>query len=101
MPKSTLGNRCVFPKGGPAGFGDRRYRYKAWWCMTPDERRHASNRYPHSTPGIPDSAYAYPIATDGKAPKGRAQRVLMWTYAHTKKRVAKARAKGLAGRRRR
>jgi hypothetical protein len=91
-------NKCVFAKGET--FGDRRYRYKAWWCMTPAERSAAAKRYPHNTPGIPDSAYAYPIDKSGKPPRGRASRTLLWSYEHVKRKVGKHRAKSLAGRRR-
>jgi len=82
-------NKCIMT--GSEAMGDRRYRYKAWHCMTPDERRHASQRYVYNTPGIPDSAFAYPIKKDG-TPAG-ARRTLLWTYDHTKRRVAKYRAK--------
>ena len=89
MAKSLLHRKCIIPAG--ESFGDRRFRYKAWWCMTPAERSAASGRYPHNTPGIPDSAYAYPINKDGKLASAR--RTLLWSLAHTKRRVAKHRSR--------
>lgn len=76
---------CVLPKG--TTFGDRRFRYKNWWCLTPGEKQRASNMYPHNTPGIPDSAYAYPIDASGKFPTGRARRTLIWSRQHVLKKV--------------
>jgi hypothetical protein len=83
--KSLLSNACVMP--GYAIFGDSRYRYKAYRCMTPAEKTQHANMYPYGTPGIPDSAYAYPITRDGKP--AHARRALLWTYEHTKQRVNK------------
>ncbi len=71
---------CILPKG--ATFGDRRYRYKNWWCLSTDEKRQVAQRYPHNTPGIPDSAYAYPIDAHGRLPQGRASRTLIWSRKH-------------------
>jgi len=87
--KTMHSRKCVM--SGREVLGDNRYRYKAWWCMSPAERHAAAARYPHSAPGIPDSAYAYPIRENGKPASAR--RALLWTYAHTKRRVAKYQAK--------
>ena len=87
--KALHSRKCVM--SGREALGDHRYRYKAWWCMSPTDRRAAAARYPHNTPGIPDSAYAYPIKKDGRPASAR--RTLLWTYTHTKRRVAKHRAK--------
>lgn len=94
-PPALIDKRCIIPKG--VTFGDRRFRYKAFWCMTPAEQAAARARYPHTAPGIPDSAYAYPIDKDGKAPSGRASRTLLWRIDHVKKQVGKHRAAALAG----
>jgi hypothetical protein len=89
--KALLSKKCVMSADDV--FGDRRYRYKAWWCLSPLERKAVSSRYPYNTPGIPDSAFAYPVTKDGKLPKGRgAHRALLWSYGHVKKRVAKHKA---------
>lgn len=90
---------CIIPKG--QSLGDRRYAYKNWWCMSASERAEAARRYPHNTPGIPDSAYAYPIDSRGRLAKGRARRTLTWGLRRTMKRTAKARLGGAARRRRR
>ena len=71
-------NKCIFEPGET--FGSKRYRYKAWWCMSPAERSRAAGRYPHKARGIPDSAYAYPIKKDGSP--ARAERTLLWSYEH-------------------
>lgn len=88
MSKSLLSNKCIMT--GDEVFGDRRYRYKAWRCMTERERE-VVGRYPHHAKGIPDSAYAYPITRDGKP--ANARRALLWKYDHVKRRVAKARGR--------
>lgn len=95
--RALLDRRCVIPKG--ASFGDRRFRYKAFWCLSPDEKAAVRGRYPHSAPGIPDSAYAYPIDSRGRI--ARARRTPLWSRAHTVRRVGKHRAAALTGARRR
>lgn len=84
---------CILPKG--AAFGDRRFRYKNWWCLTADEKRRAAQYYPHNTPGIPDSAYAYPIDASGNFPKGRVSRTLIWSRQHV---ISRRAGQGLSGR---
>lgn len=83
---------CILPKG--ATFGDRRYRYKNYWCLSADEKRRLPGAYPYKTPGIPDSAYAYPI--DAKGRLANARRELIWSRKHV---ISRRAGKGLLGRR--
>lgn len=76
---------CVLPKG--AAFGDRRFRYKNYWCLSPGEKEQVARRYPYKVAKIPDSAYAYPIDKTGQLAKGRASRTLIWNRKHTMKKV--------------
>lgn len=91
---------CILPKGET--FGDRRYRYKNYWCLSSGEktRLRESGAYPHNTPGIPDSAYAYPIDKNGKlALTGRgARRTLIWSRQHV---ISRRAGQGFLGRTRR
>lgn len=89
MQRSVHTRKCIIPRDELVG-ADRRYRYKAYWCMTPREQEAARRSYPHKAAGIPDDAYAYPIRKDGSP--ANAKRALLWTYAHTRRRVAKHRA---------
>lgn len=91
----VTGKECVIPKG--KSFGDRRFRYKNFWCLSSREKEQVRGQYPHKTPGIPDSAFAYPINKNGEI--AHASRTLVWSLAHVKRKVGAARAKGLAGRR--
>ena len=95
--KALLSNKCVMSAN--VVFGDRRYRYQAARCMSPAERTAAFRRYPHSTGGIPDMAYAYPITKTGEPASAR--RALLWKYEHVKRKVGKHKAKSLSGARRR
>lgn len=90
---------CIIPKG--ASFGDRRFRYKNFWCLSPSEKDYVRRAYPHNAPGIPDSAYAYPIDASGKMPKGRASRTLIWSRKRTMKKVNRDLSGGRTRRRRR
>lgn len=72
---------CILPRGST--FGDRRYRYKNFWCLSVEEKRQVKQRYPHKVAGIPDGAYAYPIDKMGRLAKGRASRTLIWSHRHT------------------
>lgn len=85
--KALLHSGCIIAKG--VSFGDRRYRYKAYHCMTAAEREKVRGMYPHKTKGIPDAAYAYPINKAGKIAK--ASRTLLWSYEHTKRKTARYR----------
>jgi len=87
--KTTHTRKCIIPRGELVG-ADRRFRYKAFWCLTPREQQEVQRSYPHKAAGIPDEAYAYPIRKNGSL--ANASRSLMWTYEHTKRRVAKHRA---------
>ena len=75
--RKLIDDRCVIPQSALLG-GDRRYAYKAGRCMTLAELRQAAACYPHATPGVPDSAYAYPITRAGTPPKTCAPRRLLW-----------------------
>lgn len=75
--------KCILARG--ESFGDRRYRYKNWWCLTSSEKSTVRGRYPHSTPGIPDAAYAYPIKANGKL--ASASRTLIWGLKRVKRKV--------------
>lgn len=90
--------KCILAKGET--FGDRRYRYKNWWCLSADEKRRVAGAYPYKTPGIPDSAYAYPIDARGRMPSGRVSRTLIWGLQHVKRKVARTQLAGARRRRR-
>ena len=77
--------KCILAKGET--FGDRRYRYKNWWCLSADEKRVVGRSYPSRTAGIPDSAYAYPIKADGRL--AHASRTLIWGRRHVRRKVAR------------
>jgi hypothetical protein len=89
---------CILPKG--AAFGDRRYRYKNYWCLAPMEKQRLreSGAYPYNTPGIPPEAYAYPIDAKGRLVHGQARRALIWSRQHI---ISRRAGKGLLGRARR
>jgi len=59
--------------------------------MSSAEREQARNMYPYNTPGIPDSAYAYPIDARGRLAQGRARRTLTWGLKRVMKRTARER----------
>jgi hypothetical protein len=92
---------CLIPRGALVG-ADRRYTYVAWRCLPRQLKFDVSARYPYSTQGIPDSAYAYPFKQEdasavvrgegflrgAKIANGR--RALMWGLARTKRKVRRS-----------
>lgn len=78
---------CQIPKS-ESFWGDRRFAYKNWWCLSAAEKEQASGRYPHKVGCIPDSAYAYPFKVDETTASAR--RFLVWGRARVARKCGRA-----------
>lgn len=82
-------SKCVLGKG-ELPEADRRYKYKQYYCLSSSEKERARNAYTHNAPGIPASAYAYPIDATGQLARGRVKRALVWGYKRVKRKARRS-----------